>query len=110
VNESESGENPMSKQEFVCSLNLSTVDTKTGFRWLKNLGFSFDVQKKVYFNDRHENPENIAARKEFISKYFEYERYTHRWIQIPVTEAKQFEEATDNEGNKLMVGSFALEW
>jgi len=73
VNELESGENPILKQEFVRSLNLSTVDTKTGFRWLKNLGFSFDVQKKVYFNDHHENPNNVADQKEFISKYFEYE-------------------------------------
>jgi len=68
------------------------------------------MQNKVYFNDCHENPKNIADWKEFISKYFEYKQYTHHWIQIPVTEAKQFEEATDNKGNKLMVGSFALEW
>jgi len=46
VNEMEDGEMPMSQREFMQSMNLSTLDTKTAYRWLKNLGFSFDVQKK----------------------------------------------------------------
>ena len=105
-----SDEIQLSKEEFLRSLNLTTVDTKTAFRWLKNLGFCFDVQKKVYFNDRHENPENIANRKVFINKYFEYELYAHHWVQLPADNAKHYEEELDDNGNKLMAGSFAIEW
>ncbi len=105
-----SNEIQLSKEEFLRSLNLMTVDTKTAFRWLKNLGFCFDVQKKVYFNDHHENPENIANRKVFINKYFEYELYAHHWVQLPADDAKHYEEELDDNSNKLMAGSFAIEW
>jgi len=68
------------------------------------------VQKKVYFNDHHENPNNVADQKEFISKYFEYEQYTHCWVQLPADDAKRYEEELDDNGNKLMAGSCAIEW
>jgi len=45
VNEMEDGEMPMSQQDFMQSMNLSTLDTKTAYQWLKNSGFSFNVQK-----------------------------------------------------------------
>jgi len=68
------------------------------------------MQKKLYFNDHHENPDNIADWKEFISNHFEYKLYMHCCIQLPVADAKYFEEETDEEGNKLMVKSFAIKW
>jgi len=106
----EVGDTPMSQQDFMKSMNLSTLDTKTAYRWLKDLGFSFDVQKKVYFNDRHENPENIAARKEFIKRYFDCEIHSHRWVQITIEDAQLFESEVDANGNKLMTGSWACEF
>jgi len=60
TNEMEEGEILTTKNEFLQLMNLKAIDTKTAFRWLKNLGFTYDVQKKVYFNDRHENPEKFA--------------------------------------------------
>jgi len=110
LNELEGNEVGLSKQDFVCSLNVKTIDTKTAYRWLKGLGFSYDVQKKVYFNDRHESPENVADRKEFIKKYFDYEMYAHRWVQVPVVDAQLFESQTDENGNKLMMGTWAIEY
>ncbi len=48
TNESGSGELYLSRQEFLHSLNLTTVGTMTALHWLKNLGFSFDVQKSIF--------------------------------------------------------------
>jgi len=46
----------------------------------------------------------------FINKYFEYELYAHCWVQLPADDAKRYEEELDDNGNKLMAGSFAIEW
>jgi len=100
----------MSQQDFMNWLNVSTVDSSTAFRWLQDLGFCFDTQRKTYFNDRHENIENIVARKEFIKRYFDYELCTHRWVQVPVDHAKNFESETDSKGNRLMMGTWACEF
>jgi len=47
VSEMEDGEMSMSQQDFMRSMNLSTLDTKTAYQCLKNLGFSFDMQKNI---------------------------------------------------------------
>ncbi len=101
----------MTQQEFMHWLHVSTIDPSTAFCWLKNLGFCFDTQQKVYFNDHHKNPENIIARKEFIKRYFDYELfYAHRWVQVPIDHAKYFESETDLKGNHLMTGTWACEY
>jgi len=51
ANELEEGEILTTKDDFLQWMNLKTIDTKTAFQWLKNLGFTYNVQKKVYFND-----------------------------------------------------------
>ncbi len=62
------------------------------------------MYRKVYFNDQHENLENVANQKQFI-RYFDYELFAHCWVQVPVRE-----EEVDEDGNKLMTGSFAFKW
>jgi len=100
----------LSKEEFLRSLNLATVDTKTAFQWLRNLGSALIFKKKVYFNDCHENPENIADQKVFINRYFQYELYAHHWVQLPTDDAKHYEEELDDNGNKWMAGACTIEW
>jgi len=105
ANELEEAEILTTKDDVLQLMNLKTIDTKTAFRWLKNLCFTYDVQKKVYFNDRHENPENVADRKQFIRDYFDYELFVHRWVQVPIDNAyRRLEQEVDDEGNKLMKG------
>ena len=50
---------------------------------------SSTVHKKNYYNDKHESPENIAYRKQFIKRYFEYELFVHRWVQLPISEYRE---------------------
>ena len=54
------------------------------------LGFKFEPRKKIYYVDTHENPENIAYRKKFITRYFEYELRSHCWYQISKDEKMEY--------------------
>jgi hypothetical protein len=42
--------------------------------------------------DRHEKPATVAYRVAFISRYFEYERRTHRWVQHPASQTFDLQE------------------
>jgi hypothetical protein len=66
---------------------LTKKRPSTCCNWLRQLGFLYCSQKKGYFVDRHEKPTTVAYRVAFISHYFEYERRTHRWIQLPESQA-----------------------
>jgi hypothetical protein len=41
------------------------------------------VPKKGYCVDGHVNLATVAYQASFISHCFEYERSTHRWVQLP---------------------------
>jgi len=49
---------------------------------MKCLGFKFQVQKKCYYVDGHENPATVEYRKHFIQRYLTYERLAHCWIKL----------------------------
>jgi hypothetical protein len=42
--------------------------------------------------DGHEKPTTVAYRADFISHYFEYERRTHRWVQLLTSQAFDLQE------------------
>jgi hypothetical protein len=42
--------------------------------------------------DGHEKPATVAYRDAFISHYFEYERRTHRWVQLSASQANDLQE------------------
>ncbi len=60
-------------------------------RWMKCLGFKYEVQKKGYYVDGHKKPSTIEYRKHFVSRYLTYERRAHRWIQIVAKESTEIE-------------------
>ncbi len=66
---------------------LTKICPSTSYNWLCQLGFLYCTQKKGYFVDRHEKPATVAYRAAFISRYFEYERRTYRWVQLPKSQA-----------------------
>jgi hypothetical protein len=70
---------------------LTHIDPSTVYRWLQKLGFKYEPRRKGYYVDGHEKPATIEYRKKFVSRYLQYERRAHRWIQIPLQEATQLE-------------------
>ena len=54
---------------------------------MKNLGFRYDLKKKVFYVDGHEKPAQRFDRKVFVQMYLqELEPQMHRWISLPITE------------------------
>jgi len=73
--------------EFLGRYGLSSVSVSTACQWMKCLGFKFQVQKKCYYVDGHENPATVEYRKHFIQRYLTYERLAHCWIQLTKQES-----------------------
>jgi hypothetical protein len=71
---------------------LTKICPSTCYNWLRLMGFKYCTQKKGYFVDGHEKPATVAYRANFISRYFEYERRTHRWVQLPESQALDLQE------------------
>jgi len=68
------------QQYSLTSINPSTV-------WLIKLGFWYETRRKGYYVDGHEKPRTVEYTKKFVTRYLQYERQAHRWIQITVLEA-----------------------
>ena len=57
------------------------------------LGFRFCEQKKSYYCNSHEKPENVDYRYKFIDRYLECELRCYCWFQLSETE---FQEMSNN--------------
>jgi len=77
--------------ELLGRYGLSSVSVSTACRWMKCLGFKFQVRKKCYYVDGHEKPATVEYRKQFIQRYLTYERLAHRWIQLTKQESIECE-------------------
>jgi hypothetical protein len=85
------GVEPLSFQDLLSSINLKTLGLATAYKYLRFLGYKFDLTRKSYYNDGHEKPEQVEYRKRFISDYFKKELSCYLWIQITEETAIQLE-------------------
>ena len=83
---------PLTFDEFANSINLSTFGVSTAQRYINLFCYKWSQRKKSYYNDKHENEENVRDRIEFIRKHREYEQDTHVWVQISDERATYLEE------------------
>ena len=72
-NESLSIDDKISYEEFLGRFNLKCLCPQTALNWLVTCGFKFSATTKCYFNDKHENDKNKAARRPFTEDYFRME-------------------------------------
>ena len=82
----------MSIDDMKLQLNIDNFSVSTAYRMLKYLGFKYQPRKKTYYNDKHENSENILARKRFLTKYFKLELKSRVWVQLTEDEAIKLEQ------------------
>ena len=80
---SDSVDEALSLVDFLRLFKLKNISDSTVWRWMRDLGFSYDERRKTCFSDKDENKENVQYRQKFIKKYFEYEKRTYRWVQVP---------------------------
>jgi hypothetical protein len=73
---------------FLESLGLSTIALTTVWRWMHDLGFSYDTRKKSFYVDGHERSDVVAYRNSFCTDYLTvYEPRCLRWVQLPKDKA-----------------------
>jgi hypothetical protein len=53
-------------------------------RWMRDAGFKYEAYRKCYYVDRHEDPDVVADRTDYIPKCFEVELREHVWVQLPL--------------------------
>lgn len=51
-------------------------------RWMREAGFRYELHKKSYYVDRHEDPDVISDRVSYLDTFFRDEIFEHCWIQI----------------------------
>jgi hypothetical protein len=109
-NESLCPDDKISYEAYLGRFNLKSLCPQTALNWLQTSGFKFSATKKCYFNDKHENEENKAARTPFTEDYFRFERLSYRWIQIPVDVAEALEREEDPKKEKLLKDIWSFEF
>ncbi len=85
------GEEEMKKIILQC-YGLTKLCPSTVYKWMKQLGFKYEPQRKGYYVDGHEKPARIAYRKDFVQRYLTEEVQMFRWIPITEEEAVRLEE------------------
>ena len=73
-------------------LRIKDFGVSSASRYLKYLRFMYCERKKSYYNDKHEDGENVRDRIEFINNYHKYELRAEVWVQSLEEEAKKMEE------------------
>ncbi len=76
---------------------LTKVSITTIFRWMRRLGFKYEVCQKCYYVNGHEKPETKKYRKTMVSEYLKCELRMHRWIQLPLEELKALKIRAGNQ-------------
>ena len=92
----EDGSTKYTMTSFLKILNLTEIHPTTALRWLGLLGFKFEPLKKTYYNDKHEEPENVDDRKQFINSYLNWEFRAFHWVQLSDTDAIELERDIKN--------------
>ncbi len=97
LKESQQANNHLSVGDFLEEFGISKkgVSHITTWRWLHELGYEYNGRKKSYFTDCHESEENVRFREEFVTKYFEAELKTYRWVYLKEDVAKKWKQKMD---------------
>ena len=84
---------------FLNAHRLESLSLTTIWRWMRLLGFQYDIRKKSFYVDGHERDEVVANRSAFCKRYLtDYEPYCNRWVRLSVDEAKTIKDLNINFG------------
>jgi hypothetical protein len=73
----------LTMDRFLETHGLSTVSLTTVWKWMRDLGFSYDLRKKSYYVDGHERSDVVEYRHSFCTDYLTvYEPRCLRWVQV----------------------------
>jgi hypothetical protein len=81
----------LTTDDLLSMLDLKTLTLSTVHKYMLHLGYKYDNQRRTYYNDGHEKPEQKVARYKFIESYFKTEIDCYVWVQISAGEAIDLE-------------------
>jgi TfoX/Sxy family transcriptional regulator of competence genes len=79
-------------KKFLANYGLTCISNATVYRWMLRIGFKHETRRKGYYVDGHEKKATIEYRWSFCDRYLLLERRMHRWIQVPLEEAKRLKD------------------
>ncbi|KAI2495979.1 hypothetical protein MHU86_18546 [Fragilaria crotonensis] len=80
---------PLTLEMFLKEHGISNFSIPTCWRWLHQLGFTYNIQRKGYYVDGHERDDVVASRKHFCRRYLtELEPRCLRWVQYASSDLK----------------------
>jgi hypothetical protein len=56
-------------KEFLLSMGYRNLGVATVIKWMNALGYQYNVRRKHYFNDRHEEPTNVTYHEAYLERY-----------------------------------------
>ena len=84
-------------EEVLAFVGLKNVSHVTAWRWMTDLGYSYDENKKCYYTDGHERPDVVKYRNEkFLLQYFKHEIKCYRWVQLSKDDMQKLMEDYDD--------------
>ncbi|KAI2502439.1 hypothetical protein MHU86_12015 [Fragilaria crotonensis] len=100
----------LTQERFLKEHGISNFSIPTCWRWLHQLGFTYNIQRKGYYVDGHERDDVIASRRQFCHKYLtELEPKCCRWVQYALSELEASRlnpefgyKYVDNESNMVL--------
>ena len=87
-------------------LGMPILSVLTMYRWMRLLGYKYEVRKKCYYEDNHEKPENKRYRKKFTKTHLNVDFRMTRWLRFSIEDYKIL--CTDSPGfeNELRSNGF----
>jgi arginine repressor len=79
------------QQKLLKQYGLTCISPSTVCRWLKVLGFKYEVRKKGYYVNGHEKEGTLEYQWKYVDRYLKREAQMYCWIQITSEEAQVLE-------------------
>ena len=81
----------MTRKDVLAHYNLKTICLSTVWRWMMALGLKHSEEKNCYYVDGHEREDVAKSRWTFVQEYLGDKLYMFQWIQIPLSNALEYE-------------------
>ena len=80
------------------------IGPSTAWNWMHRVGCEMSSQKKNFYTDRHEAPDVVAYRNDYVARDLEREKRQPLWIQLTKEEASAVRADMEKAGGKLNPG------
>jgi len=96
----EENNNNLTVEDILKENGLRTFTVRTMNDWMHKLKYKYSAKTKTYYVDGHENPDTVAYRKQYCTKYIRDELRCFRWFQLCEEEVLKLEQQSNGQFKK----------